>query len=1384
MAGPPGEEFCAAGGQVTGEVVQVPVPGVAAGSGAHCRGDVVGESVPVDEEVFGPWVKEHEVGKVQRKRLRAGGTGVQGEAPVVRGHGVHASIPDVGGVSRPSRPGLYRRCGALQPVSVGHGSPVRVRRLWPDHKVFGNGSVSKPAKASLAVLSKHHMKYLQKFFSDWTRLLNRPHAANHRPFVFSDAVELLEGKTSPAVEIGDRIATATLLTAGVVGYPGAFSLLGPKNAVVKLCEQLQAKIPSEVSESRGVDRTNLLIAAHSIIVITSFFDAASLIQGQIAEAEVELTGKEELQMTKRDKSGIRMGGLVDFLVSTEIPFPKPELARGELQAHLSEFYVNLAASLSRFCQGLVFWDDLDDRKRRIVSDYLELEVPKLALRSYQNSLRKLATEVREFEIWLNLLAVQGLRSSIREQGEEASEKLGRVLLAQRSAAEKFDELQRFLRHLATDLQTPSVGKFDLVGKINSVTQLSLIPPDVARLKGESGASIPALSELYIEPPFKVISSDSQTHVSKEAWWASIDARHDLDDFFSSYLTATPAAFTKPLLVLGHPGSGKSSLTRVLAAGISGTSFVPVRVELRRVTPSQGIEVQIEEGLSTLLGRTTTWAEFRRSTSLTPVIFLDGLDELIQASDEKQADYLEQVQSFQQRELSSGGAFVIVTSRTVVADQARIPPDSLVLKIDDFGMPEISAFIRTWNASNDAYFCRVGLRPLPEELPREVAQLAGQPLLLLLLALLDAENNSLQSDAATRTRASTYRQILSTFIGREVLKHQPRMDDHEAEGVVERELLMLSYIALGMFNRGVQMMSTKQVAEDLAALASDSGRTTQIDTVQKLLGRFFFVHQAQSKAIDGSQSAYEFLHSTFGEYLVAHLAYEILSEVRDEAERMMSSRFTQGRNADQWASLLFSFEPLSQRTQILEFFSELAAEPAENSNMSELLVSLAVARVKAGGDDLSSQEQYRPADRTRAAKLATYTCNLLLLACCMPPLPRPDGGMVRAIVRTARDWDRLVFLWKSQLEESAWEQLSQVLWARSSALLSARNDEDVEVGLDFLAPATSSRYHPQPVPAPAETLSESLQAIREESPLAKTSLELITASTDVGFRGIVAPSVKQYFLAGEEGRFYFDIEDLLYQFENPGAGGLSKDLAEAALLYMIDSSICHAWLRKHLRLIVSSAIIDDFQKSTIEQLVELTISAPPDDRHTFFSVVNVLVDAQMGTSLHRLVDAAIGGVNNHDAYFAARPAFALRLGAALHRGDYHRWYTPLSDWRQLISRVSLTQLHDEDPAAPLVAVSLARRISFDMWVTSKGIVEASSLPVPTLRRMPVEDAFFLVKCGERDPMEGLRKVQSFSRAWADANSDGWSNRNNQLAVKLRSIPGRPSISLQAAIDTLS
>jgi hypothetical protein len=253
-----------------------------------------------------------------------------------------------------------------------------------------------------------------------------------------------------------------------------------------------------------------------------------------------------------------------------------------------------------------------------------------------------------------------------------------------------------------------------------------------------GAAVLTLGEGYINPHGRVAVAGPSDLPATESWWEGTVAVEDVHGFLLAHLTG-PDAVAGPLVVLGQPGSGKSAMTRTLAARLPPADFLVVRVELRNVTADSTIQSQIEQALLQMLGEHVSWPDLaRRSGAALPVVILDGFDELLQATGMNRADYLDQIRQFQQRERElDRPVAVLVTSRTVVADRARFPTDTVVLRLDPFGDTQVRRWLDVWNALNAAGLAGRGLQPLPVDTVLAHGELASQPLLLLLLALHDA-----------------------------------------------------------------------------------------------------------------------------------------------------------------------------------------------------------------------------------------------------------------------------------------------------------------------------------------------------------------------------------------------------------------------------------------------------------------------------------------------------------------------------------------------------------------------------------------------------------------------------------------------------------------------
>jgi hypothetical protein len=182
-------------------------------------------------------------------------------------------------------------------------------------------------------------------------------------------------------------------------------------------------------------------------------------------------------------------------------------------------------------------------------------------------------------------------------------------------------------------------------------------------------------------------------------------------------------------------------------------YVAVRVALREVPADSDLQSQIEYAIRDATGESLSWPMLARSAGgALPVVLLDGFDELLQATGIGQTDYLEQIVRLQEREADQGRPVaVIVTSRTAVADSARIPVGATAVRLEPFTDPQIRRWLAIWNASNAAYQARRKPQPLSAEAVLRQRVLASQPLLLLMLALYDADDNAFQLQARGSAR---------------------------------------------------------------------------------------------------------------------------------------------------------------------------------------------------------------------------------------------------------------------------------------------------------------------------------------------------------------------------------------------------------------------------------------------------------------------------------------------------------------------------------------------------------------------------------------------------------------------------------------------------------
>ncbi|MFD0819597.1 NACHT domain-containing protein, partial [Micromonospora zhanjiangensis] len=493
----------------------------------------------------------------------------------------------------------------------------------------------------------------------------------------------------------------------------------------------------------------------------------------------------------------------------------------------------------------------------------------------------------------------------------------------------------------------------------------------------------------------------------------------------------------------QPGSGKSVLTRILAARLPAADFLVVRVALRDVPAAADLRDQIEQAVRADTGERLDWPALARSAGdALPVVLLDGFDELLQATGVNQTSYLLKVAEFQRREAVQGRPVVVlVTSRTSVADRAQPPAGTVALRLEPFDEPRVSRWVDTWNAANAGRFPS-GVDPLDAATVLAHRELAEQPLLLLMLALYDADGNDLRSAGDLR-RGELYERLLRSFARREVVKHRPDLSPQALDRAVEDELRRLAVVAFAMFNRRAQWVTEAELEADLAALPFGTAPTaaarddlrTPLRSAEIVLGRFFFIHRSQASRDADRPKAYEFLHATFGEYLVARLTWQAVSNLvgRASADDMALGG---GVPDDDLLHALLSYAVLTGRAPVAGFLREWMStldEPARTDWAALLVRLFRAARYATGGRRF---DDYRPRRLPVPARHAAYSANLLLLAVCAGGTVYgrqlyPDDGEV------VPQWHADALLWRSQLAAPEWDSLTNALELRRTRVDGAR-----------------------------------------------------------------------------------------------------------------------------------------------------------------------------------------------------------------------------------------------------------------------------------------------------------------------------------------------------------
>ena len=886
---------------------------------------------------------------------------------------------------------------------------------------------------------------------------------------FKQVCEFIKEDQPELIESVDKLLGITIILSPIVLGPaaaGILPLLTAKNELTKIGKGIFEKFTKKRAEDY-LARQSRMQVAYGLITYTAFFAALDRLLPKDKREKFSLQEGEKSPLIKSAQSRascLSDDSIVDyasnenrFLVET-IPFPHPAEDMSHQLARQLNLYQEMAKGFLRFIQGLAAWEELAEIDKKAVSSVVE-KLPKAAVETFEAQYFELSRRFEDFAVWANLHEHKKTKELIGKLSDYVRQHAALTRVTSTNIDIGFGKLHKAVLSMpeALDLSQAENIVDGLTLHYRARINEPIIEDKEEIQEDKPRLSFPRVRDAFVPQSFRVLRQAVRARrLEDEATWTELPRRDDLGAFLLSYLSS-PYSTEAPLLILGHPGSGKSLLTTVLSAQLMSKHYTAIRVPLREVNSDASIVSQIEEQIARITSvRLDPWSKISGAfKNNPPLVILDGYDELLQASGKVFSTYLQDVQSFQRNETEQGRPVrVIVTSRVTLIDKATIPLGSTIVRLLEFDERQRNRWISIWNASNASYFAATKHQSF--ELPSEneadstkILALAEQPLLLLMLALYDSEGNKLRNSRSL-DRTVLYESLLRRFVLRERGKDRKFQELGAADKKRELDFDMhrLGVAAIGMYNRRKLHILSSELNDDLKFFNAErdfavtSGRPlTQADL---LLGSFFFVHKSRAQQTAGTVdyheeiAAFEFLHNTFGEFLTADFimrqtlveveALKALSQtevLRAQLEQKLGA--ADGFSRSWFASLVYT--PLFTRPVVLEMMREWISHLLRRRQLSrsDFLTHLDTIIINQMRRLLSkrempsimrkeaAQEGYVApfGDHPLLGHMAIYSLNLILLRAIVSNAAFVfDEQMIESHEDGARPWEKLTHIWRS------------------------------------------------------------------------------------------------------------------------------------------------------------------------------------------------------------------------------------------------------------------------------------------------------------------------------------------------------------------------------------
>lgn len=725
-------------------------------------------------------------------------------------------------------------------------------------------------------------------------------------------------------------------------------ILDVKDRLFQLGRKVYNAIIGRV-EVNYLARMEQLKAAYALICYTAYFDVLEDALPREFRKKFKQKLKSRIKSTEDlgDSAAVQQQFQTD--VCGKVYYADHVTSFTDIKVQLGQIYEAITERVRGVIDDSFFYEKGNHKEKIDMEQFAQIldGVSEKALAAYEAQYLALADQFNDFALFTQIKNFDCLHHALK-QNQQALTLLGDVT---KNLDIGLNRLSDIVNSISTNFGNNQVQ--NIITDLKRIYQAALKEPiidtqEIASKTEQIELRFPKIKDAFIPQDYKcLIYNDRELSLEKDSVWKALPRRNDLDKFFIQYLYS-PNSIEYPLIILGEPGSGKSLLTKVLSAQLMSNSYTVIRIPLREVDAQASIDILVEDQIKTLISRPLSlegYGGFASQFNERPlIIILDGYDELLQARGDVFSGYLESARRFQNDQLSLGRPVrIIITSRHTLIDKARVPSNSTILRLMEFDQKQRQMWSDIWNKTNANYFAQSKVRPfcLPiQETGKRnaVLELAKQPLLLLMLALYDSERNEL-AQANDIKRTEIYDNLIRRFVRRERSRYIPRFADktvNEQEIIVDEEMNRLGVVAIGMYNRRDVKILATQLERDLDILQAhrtDTGlKAHTLKESVSVIGSFFFINKSTARKADArsnqTESAYEFLHNTFGEFLAADF---ILRNILQETASIYINRKFKSLNLESkltnpdllsanWFYCLM-FVPLYSRPVVVEMLRE-------------------------------------------------------------------------------------------------------------------------------------------------------------------------------------------------------------------------------------------------------------------------------------------------------------------------------------------------------------------------------------------------------------------------------------------------------------------------------